>query len=765
MKRLPPQWEETAKTLFRLAGDSICIVDRQGCVILANDSMGALLGYAPLELQGRPLLSLLAQDCSASWEDVLHGMSGEKPYRSELILARKDGGHVSTFVTVASLQNSGDPSDCIVLMRDATPLRKREEDLLEARNFCGEIINIMSDNLLVIDPRDYRIIQANQPLVHRLGLENISSVLGKPCYEVILGRGRPCQADGLACIVQQAYQTNRPVGMEKGFPDARGQARLFQVIAHPVPSSSGAPHLIIRIERDITEKRRMEETLASRSRELQKTQQQLETLFEISRQMSAKSSIRELVHSLYEIMRRICPECTPLLFLLSPAGNHFLRLETCDASVSQPVVQMLRRMEEAGVVSDFIAYLNRPGSGHLFHSGSSPETPAFLNVLGETFDSWFGLPISTENRCTGLCFMGGSPSKSVSREDIRFLHALFEQVAGHLHKLVIHEAEINQLRSHVQERAAYGEIIGQSKAMQEVYELIGLVSGSDATVLITGENGTGKELVAQAIHSRSHRYKGPFVVANCSAYSPTLLESEIFGHEKGAFTGAIRQKKGRIERANGGTLFLDEIGDTAPATQILLLRFLQDHCFERVGGETTIAADVRILAATNRDLQAEVRAGRFRDDLYYRLNVISIHLPLLRERKEDIPLLAQHFLKKYNLKEGKKILKFSPDAMQVLMDHEWPGNVRQLENAISHAVVLAQEDVIRMSHLPRFLREGSHPVGSMSLEENERQLILRVLNDANWNKHEAARRLRISRSTLYSMIRRYGLGPESQAIN
>ena len=313
--------------------------------------------------------------------------------------------------------------------------------------------------------------------------------------------------------------------------------------------------------------------------------------------------------------------------------------------------------------------------------------------------------------------------------------------------------------------------------MQEVYELIDLVAASDATVLITGDNGTGKELVAQAIHRQSHRGKGPFVVANCSAYSPTLLESELFGHEKGAFTGAIRQKKGRIERAHGGTLFLDEIGDISPATQVLLLRFLQDHYFERVGGEKAIEANVRVLAATNQDLQKAVETGKFRDDLYYRLNVIAIHLPPLRERKDDIPLLCRHFLSKCNAKEKKNIQKFSANAMQTLMDYDWPGNVRQLENAINHAVIIAQGDTIRRRHLPRFLKEASEQPHSTSLAENERRLILRVLQEANWNKHDAARRLQVTRSTLYSKIRRYGLekgstrlkrqlmGPISNIIN
>jgi DNA-binding NtrC family response regulator len=214
---------------------------------------------------------------------------------------------------------------------------------------------------------------------------------------------------------------------------------------------------------------------------------------------------------------------------------------------------------------------------------------------------------------------------------------------------------------------------------------------------------------------------------------------------------------GRIERAKGGTLFLDEIGDIAAATQVLLLRFLQDHSFERVGGEETLEADVRVLAATNRDLYREVEQGRFRDDLYYRLNVISIHLPPLRDRIEDIPLLAKHFLGKYSHKEGKAIHSFSSGAMQLLMDHDWPGNVRQLENAISHAVILAQDSVVERRHLPHFLKQVPADPPSTSLAENERRLILGVLQESNWNKHEAARRLKISRSTLYSKIRRYRL--------
>jgi DNA-binding NtrC family response regulator len=360
--------------------------------------------------------------------------------------------------------------------------------------------------------------------------------------------------------------------------------------------------------------------------------------------------------------------------------------------------------------------------------------------------------------------LGSRASLDYSRKDLHFLQSLLSQVAGNINHLVRYESEINLLRQKVTERTSYGEIIGHSSEMQKIYELIDLVSGSDATVLISGENGTGKELVARAIHKQSHRKSGPFVVANCSAYSPTLLESELFGHEKGAFTGAIKRKKGRIERSSGGTLFLDEIGDIAPATQVLLLRFLQDRCFERVGGEATLQADVRVLAATNLDLHRELEAGRFRDDLYYRLNVITIHLPRLRQRMEDISLLCKHFLKKYNLKEAKEIRSISPDAMQALMDYDWPGNVRQLENAISHAVILAQGQAVETRHLPQFLKEVAPVPPTSSLAENERRLVLRVLQESNWNKHEAARRLKVSRSTLYSKIRRYDLKRETISV-
>jgi len=286
--------------------------------------------------------------------------------------------------------------------------------------------------------------------------------------------------------------------------------------------------------------------------------------------------------------------------------------------------------------------------------------------------------------------------------------------------------------------------------------LIEDVAPTDATVLIQGESGTGKELVARAIHQRSHRAQKPFVVINCTAYPSTLLESELFGHEKGAFTGALRRKSGRFEQADGGTVFLDEIGEIDPAAQTKLLRVLQQQTIDRLGGDRPIKVNVRILAATNKNLQDEVKQGRFREDLFYRLNVIPMQLPPLRERSTDIHLLVQHFLKRFAEEQGKKISGFRSEAMRKLIDSPWPGNVRELENSVEHAVVLAKDSQIELKDLPSSLVDAPvseiHP--SPTIIESEERLIRKVLDACDWNKAEAARQLGISRSTLYEKLKR-----------
>ncbi len=741
------------RTMVEMAREGMFILDAEARITYANQCLAQMLGYRPEDIAGQSVFSFMDEEAGDLVRAQLQRRRQGLADVYELSLRRKDGTLIPGLISAAPLMENGVFSGSLAVFTDISSLKEAEGNLRAAIAFRETIINSITDYLIVIDPRNCQVVLANHSFLSRLG-RSPQEIMGRPCYEVMHRREGPCQEEGIYCPVQETARLKRTVVSDKSFANAQGQERIFQIATYPHFDRDGNVDLVVCLERDVTDRRKMEEALAFRSRELQKTQLQLEKLFEVSRERTGKRSIPELVNFLHGKITETFAD-SDAIFLIQDRNKNLLPLEECPLRVTEPLRRLLRRWEQYGVLPEFIQYLATVSEPQVVTCADRTALPSFLKAVSSVYQSWIGLPIFAKQECVGFFLLCSHSHQSYSREDLHFFHALFAQVGCYMRYLVRHDGEKSFLDQ--PERFAYGEIIGQSKPMQEVYQLIDLVSGTDATVLITGENGTGKELVARTIHRQSKRSRGPFVVANCSAYSPTLLESELFGHEKGAFTGAIRRKKGRFELAQGGTLFLDEIGDIPPATQVLLLRFLQDHCFERVGGEVTIESDVRVLAATNKDLYKEVQAGRFRDDLYYRLNVITIQLPALRERKEDIPLLCQHFLNKYNLKEGKKISRFSPDAMQALMDYEWPGNVRQLENAISHAVILAQGEIIRRRHLPKFLKDASDEVFPTSLAETEKRLIRRVLKEANWNKHEAARRLRVSRSTLYSKIRRYAI--------
>jgi len=336
-------------------------------------------------------------------------------------------------------------------------------------------------------------------------------------------------------------------------------------------------------------------------------------------------------------------------------------------------------------------------------------------------------------------------------------------------KLVKHQRLLEEnisLHQKLEERYRFENMIAKSAKMRQIIEVIKVVAKSNAAVLITGESGTGKELVARAIHSQSYRKGKPFVAVSCAALPESLLESELFGHEKGAFTGAHAQRKGKFEVANRGTLFLDEIGEMSANIQVHLLRVLEEKEFTRVGGNELIKVDVRVISATNTDIKKAVADGQFREDLYYRLNVVSIELPPLRERKEDIPLLAQHFLKKFALENQKEITGFSPEANDFLLKYEWPGNVRELENAIERAVILAKNSCIEVADLSQksLIAVHSAPLGK-KLAEVERNHILNILSETGGNYTKAAKILGISRVTLYNKIKANGLGVNKMNTN
>src|SRR3954465_10573497 len=331
------------------------------------------------------------------------------------------------------------------------------------------------------------------------------------------------------------------------------------------------------------------------------------------------------------------------------------------------------------------------------------------------------------------------------------------------------EQENRSLRQQVDERYGLDNIWGESAALHEVLDTIKQVAPSSANVLIEGESGTGKELAAHAIHTLSRRNKGKFVVVHCAALSPQLLESELFGHEKGAFTGATERRIGRFEQANGGTIFLDEVGEIDSSTQVKLLRVMSEQrAFERVGGNQTLRADVRIIAATNKNLEKLVQEGKFRDDLFFRLSVVPIHIPPLRERREDIPLLVASFLKQFSEENGKPFRELTSDAMQAVLRYDWPGNVRELRTAVEHGVVMATGAKITLRDLPMNVRQGEAATGPrglpapqdaltqsehFDLHATEERLILQALSESKGNVTEAARKLGISRRTLHRKLK------------
>jgi two-component system response regulator AtoC len=331
-----------------------------------------------------------------------------------------------------------------------------------------------------------------------------------------------------------------------------------------------------------------------------------------------------------------------------------------------------------------------------------------------------------------------------------------------LHSQRIETENVN-LHEQIDHKFGLENIIGESPAMQQVFETVRQVAPSRATVLITGETGTGKELIAKAIHNLSPRKNAAFIAVHAAALPMSLLESELFGHEKGAFTGAVERRIGRFELADGGTLFLDEVGELEPQMQVKLLRVLEERAFERVGGAKTLQVDVRLVAATNKQLKKLVTEGKFRDDLFYRLSVVTVDLPPLRERRDDVPLLVKAFLNEFSRENGKQVRELTPEALNVLLAYDWPGNVRELRNAIEQMVVLARAERLTVRDVPAAIRGGADLTRinvvrtGMTVEDAERQLIVQALKEMDGNRTKAAQKIGISRRTLHRKLKEYGL--------
>ena len=485
--------------------------------------------------------------------------------------------------------------------------------------------------------------------------------------------------------------------------------------------------------------------LEEKTSELDRAHRQTRTSFDIAREIGALTNLKDVGGYLIKKLQSIVT-CKDLCLLVFSNNRDSIFLQTekvsliLDKAFNQKAVALLSEIKEMKFLE------------------VQPSNTNFLPDEFKAAQNMVTFPLYHENQILGAMMIACPGDCNCVTKELDIINLILNQTTGAIRRSAIHEEEIRELRTRIEQTAEFSGLIGKDQQMQNIYQLIEDIAPTDATVLIQGESGTGKELVARAIHRQSLRGDKPFIVINCSAYPSTLLESELFGHEKGAFTGAIRQKSGRFEQADGGTVFLDEIGEIAPSAQIKLLRVLQSQKFERVGGEKTLEVDVRILTATNKDLLQEVQKGNFREDLFYRLNVIPIQLPPLNKRHNDIPLLARHFLRRFANEQNKEIKDFSSEAMQLLLDYPWPGNVRELENSIEHAVVLAKGATVQLPELPSAIREATSVESGENhgtMVENEKKLLHEVLEECGWNKKKAALKLGISRSTLYEKLKKY----------
>ncbi|TAN42691.1 MAG: response regulator [Nitrospirae bacterium] len=429
-------------------------------------------------------------------------------------------------------------------------------------------------------------------------------------------------------------------------------------------------------------------------------------------------------------------------------------LEAIFRSVKDAIITVDRdlRVVELNQAAERICGLTRDTVGQYFGSLEVLCNQKCLEALTETLNEKHPVEYSRiecehTNRAGHVISISTSPL--IDHEDV-FSGAVI---------VIKDETRLADLERDLNERQQFHNIIGRSSRMQELYSLIESLADVQTTVLITGESGTGKELVAEALHYKGGRSGRQLVKVNCAALTESLLESELFGHVKGAFTGAVSDKTGRFQRADGGTIFLDEISEISPRTQVRMLRVLQEMEFERVGDSTPIRVDVRVIAATNQDLAEKVKAGEFREDLYYRLKVMELYMPPLRERSEDISLLLSHFIGKFNQKLRREISGVTAEVERLFMDYPWPGNIRELEHALEHAFILCRQNTIALEHLPRGIRDhGSGPVTLVRRkDDDEKKHILAALEKAGWNKARAARLLGIDRKTLYRKITRYNI--------
>jgi len=606
----------------------------------------------------------------------------------------------------------------------------KTRDFQESHRRLLTVLDSLDAAVYVADVETYEILYGNKYVRDLFG-----DVDGKICWQVMQdGQSGPCDF----CTKERLLTPyGEPAGVNVREFQKKVTGKWYEVRDRAIRWVDGRT-VVLQISADVTDRKQAEE-------DLERAHSEMDTFCNILKQIGLQRTLNGVASLLMRAVQSIVGSQYTLLHIFNSERNMvFTLMEAGITTIEDP--ELITTAQT--ILEDLDGMTIAPKNKF-----NPPLIPDYFPAARQTI-----IPLRLRDQLEGAFVITCQADCLCDEKALEMVALVLEYASETIKKAVAYEEEMRDLEKRVETTAEFSGLIGKDSKMQVIYKLIEDIAPTDATVLIEGESGTGKELVARAIHRRSPRLNKPFVVINCSAYPATLLESELFGHEKGAFTGAIRQKIGRFEQAHGGTVFLDEIGEIAPSAQIKLLRVIQSQRFERLGGEKTLSVDVHILAATNKDLLQEVKNGNFREDLYYRLNVIPIHLPALRERRNDIPLLARHFLSRFIKEQDKEIQGFTPEAMRLLLDYNWPGNVRELENSIEHATVLAKGGLVEVSDLPTTVQaHGGLTLTDRlpTIEEQEKNLLLETLEKCGWVKKEAAQHLGISRTALYDKLKRY----------
>ncbi len=597
-----------------------------------------------------------------------------------------------------------------------TERRKAEKALQQQNEFLKVAIDSLTHPFYVIDTSDYTIKMAN------VAAKPVGLSESQTCHSLTHKRSEPCEGEEHACPLREVKKTKEPACVEHIHYDEDGNARDIEVHCYPIFDGAGNVCRVIEYCLDITNRKKVEN-------ELKIHRDQLEELVE-ERTFELKKSADEL-------------------------AKHRSRLEAIFRSVRDAIITVDTDLKVivANKTTETICgvtpkkVIGKVLTDCTIHCNKSCHDVLKETLNGKTAIKEYQIECGHLDRPKQIVIVTTSP-----------LLDKFGKFIGTV--LVIRDiTRISDLERELRERHKFQNIVGKSSKMQDLYELLEDLADLDTTVLITGESGTGKELIAKALHYSGSRAFSPMVPVNCSALAENLLESELFGHVKGAFTGAVRDKQGRFQAAHNGTILLDEIGDISPRIQLKLLRVLQEKEFERVGESVSLKVDVRVIASTNRNLKEKIKLGEFREDLYYRLKVVEIEIPPLRERLEDIPLLSDHFNNLFNKQFKKHITGISYDSLKLFMNYSWPGNVRELEHVMERAFILCRGQIITPEYIPPEIREYSGPESPpyKRISAEKPRDILEALNETDWNIAKASRLLCISRPTLYKKIRAYDL--------